>query len=76
MAPALRQRVTVKPGGVIEIRSPDLQPGTTAEVIVLPASAPPRRHSLASCIGMAKGLFATPQDADEFLRRERDAWES
>jgi len=32
---AIRQRVTVQPGGVIEIRSPELTPGASAEVIVL-----------------------------------------
>ncbi len=35
MANAIRQTVRVKPGGLIEIRSPELTPGTVAEVIVL-----------------------------------------
>jgi len=35
MKNAIRQTVKVKPGGVIEIRSPELTPGTLAEVIVL-----------------------------------------
>ena len=35
MANAIRQTVRVKPGGLIEIRSPELTPGTLAEVIVL-----------------------------------------
>lgn len=35
MTNALRQKVKVQPGGVIEIRSPELTPGVTAEVIVL-----------------------------------------
>jgi len=35
MDTALRQRLVVQPGGVIEIRSPELLPGTLAEVIVI-----------------------------------------
>lgn len=35
MVAAIKQHVTVQPGGVIEIRSPELKAGTAAEVIVL-----------------------------------------
>ena len=35
MNAALRQTLVVQPGGVLEIRSPDLPVGATAEVIVL-----------------------------------------
>jgi hypothetical protein len=35
MITALRQKVIVKPGGQIEIRSPELEPGAIADVIVL-----------------------------------------
>ncbi len=31
---------------------------------------------LTSIIGTAKGSFATPEEADQFIRQERDAWES
>jgi len=31
---------------------------------------------LASLIGSCKGMFASPEEADEFLSRERDAWHS
>ena len=41
MVAALRQQVTVKPGGLIEIRSPELEPGSRAEVIVLLAGKSP-----------------------------------
>lgn len=30
---------------------------------------------LTSFIGTAKGCFATPEEADQFIRQERDAWE-
>ena len=35
METALRQKAVVKPGGVIEIRSPELPEGAMAEVIVI-----------------------------------------
>lgn len=35
METALRQKAVVKPGGVIEIRSPELPEGAVAEVIVI-----------------------------------------
>lgn len=35
METALRQKAVVKPGGVIEIRSPELPDGAMAEVIVI-----------------------------------------
>lgn len=35
MVAAIKQRVTVQPGGIVEVRSPELRPGARAEVIVL-----------------------------------------
>ena len=75
MVPALRQKVVVQPGGVIEVRSSELPPGATAEVIVLIESSSDPARSLLFMIGAAKGCFATPADADAFIRRERDAWQ-
>ena len=77
MVNAIKQVVTVQSGGVIEIRSPELPEGARAEVIVIlddGAEAPNR--PLCTIIGTGKGCFATPEEADAFLRKERDAWES
>ncbi|MEO7297139.1 MAG: hypothetical protein ABI042_01035 [Verrucomicrobiota bacterium] len=74
MKTALRQKVVVQPGGVIQIHSPELKSGSSAEVIVLVESA--ERKSLAKLIGTAKGGFSSPQEADAFIHRERDAWPS
>ena len=51
METALRQKVVVKPGGVIEIRSPELPEGAVAEVIVILETA--RGESL----GWPEGFF-------------------
>jgi hypothetical protein len=40
MVAAIRQQVTVKADGVIEVRSPDLRAGDRAEVIVLVEPSP------------------------------------
>jgi hypothetical protein len=55
MVAAVRQIVTIQPGGLVEVRSPELKAGEQAEVIVLvqppvtqPAVAPAgswRRHA-------------------------------
>lgn len=77
MLNGLRKKVTVKPGGLIEIRSPDLPDGAVADVIVIlesPAEQP--RSSLVSLIGAAEGSFATSAEVDEFIHQERDAWDS
>lgn len=75
MTNALRRQVLVQPGGVIQIRSPELVPGTLAEVIVLVEKTPVSARPLSQWIGAAKGGFARPSDVDEFMRREREAWE-
>lgn len=72
---AIRQRVTVQPGGVIELRSPELPPGSQADVIVLLETSPGPEQPLASFIGAGKGGFSSVQEVDAFIRAERDAWD-
>lgn len=73
MLEAIRRCVTVQPGGRIEIIAPELIEGSQADVIVLQARQQ-RRRPLAELIGLAKGAFSTPEDANRFIRQERDAW--
>jgi hypothetical protein len=76
MGEAIRQEVTVEQAGVLVIRSPRLSPGDRAEVtVVIDEGEKPAKHSLKSLIGTGKGCFATPEDADSFIRQERDAWQ-
>jgi hypothetical protein len=81
MATAIKQRVTVKEGGVIEVRSDQLRPGAEAEVIVLlddtlPHATPQSRRTLSSFIGAGKGLFNSVQEVDAHIRGLRDEWEN
>ena len=76
MLKGLRQKAIVKPGGVVEICSPELPAGATVEIIVLISPTDQSKKSLTSFIGSAKGSFATPEEVDKFISQERDAWES
>jgi len=74
MNQAIGQKAIVKPGGIVEIQSDSLPPGATAEASVILETSPVKKTSLTSLIGTARGSFTTPEEADEFIRRERDNW--
>lgn len=75
---AIRTQTVVLPGGVADIRSPDLPPpGTPMEVVVLfgsEAVAKDPQPPLSSLVGACKGMFKSPEEADTYLNRERDSW--
>lgn len=74
MASTVKQKVTVQPGGVVQVQSPELMPGSTADVIVIPDTTALPLSKLVKVIGSAAGGFASPDEVDAFIRRERDAW--
>ncbi|MBR8827775.1 MAG: hypothetical protein DSM107014_07690 [Gomphosphaeria aponina SAG 52.96 = DSM 107014] len=77
MLNGLKQKAIVQPGGVVEIKSNQLREGATVEVIVLVESLfNESSSSLTSLIGSAQGSFSTPGEVDQFIRQERDSWES
>ena len=61
MTNALRQNVVVQPGGVIEIRSPKLLPGTEVEVIVLMESSSAPEAAREARLRELKVLFQATQ---------------
>jgi hypothetical protein len=75
MIQAIRQEVIVQPGGRIEFVAPELTPGARAEVIVLEEAPESRKRPFRSFHGTGKGCYATPEEADAFIRRERDRWD-
>jgi hypothetical protein len=75
MIQAVKQRVTVQADGLIQIHVPEFKHGTIAEVIVLDSSEEAKQTSLTSFIGKGQGSFATAQEADAFIRKERKALE-
>ena len=74
---SIRQNVTVKPGGLIEVRSPELKEGEQAEVIVLldkqPASIACR---LAALDQLQKSLNLDHAMADAWIRAARQERET
>jgi hypothetical protein len=74
MSIAIRRIVTVQSGSRIEIHTPELPPGTQAEVVVLEIPSSASKRSFSALLGQGRGTFATPEEADGFLRRERDQW--
>ena len=75
MIQAIRERVTVKPGGRIEICHPELAAGTEAEIIIMVEHPTVESPPLVSFIGKGKGCFSSADEVDAFIRAERDAWE-
>ena len=76
MKEAFSREVTIQPGGVVRIESPDLPAGARARVVVIvedPGSEPP---PLASLAGRSKSCFKSAAEVDAFMRQERDAWGS
>ena len=76
MTRALRRLVVVQPGGLIQVCSEELSPGTAAEVIILVDTSGLDGRPLESLIGAARGGFATRAEADAFIAGERDRWVS
>ncbi|MBW4550428.1 MAG: hypothetical protein KME35_04875 [Aphanocapsa sp. GSE-SYN-MK-11-07L] len=76
MLNGIRQKVIVQTGGVVELQSPDLPEGAIVEVIVLLEPEIEQSRTLTSFIGAAKGSFLTPEEVDQFIRQERDTWDS
>jgi hypothetical protein len=81
MLQAVKQSVVVELDGRIVIHVPQLKPGTRAEVTVVEQVEPDEDvpaidAGLSSLIGSCRGMFATPEEADDFLLRERAAWDS
>jgi hypothetical protein len=75
MVKAIRQEITVQKDSVIEIHSLALKPGIHVEVILLLEEESSQKGTLLSLLGTGKGSFASSEEADAFIRRERNQWE-
>ena len=75
MVAVIKQVVTVQAGGLIEIRSSQLKPGSQAEVTVSVDEANATSHSrrsLASFVGSGKGAFKSAAEIDAYINEIRD----
>ncbi len=76
MPQALKQQVTVQPGGKLELVCPELEAGQTVEVVILHEPAP-RRRSAWQIIndGPRERLFKTAKEVDDYIAEERASWD-
>jgi hypothetical protein len=73
---SIRQSVIVQPGGVVEVRSPQLKEGAQAEVTIVVEDPSTAHHrTLVSFIGSGVGLFNNAQEIDAHIRELRDEWD-
>ena len=84
--PPMRVRTVVLPGPKIEIAVDGLEVGRAVDVTVLPAdtvdtpavgAANAARRTILEMIEEAPAglLFKTPEEVDDYLRRERESWD-
>ena len=76
MKEAFSQEVTIQPGGVVRIQSPELPAGARARVVVIVEEAGAEPPPLATLAGRSRPVFKTAAEVDSFIRRERDEWGS
>jgi hypothetical protein len=68
MVAAIRQTVTVLPGGVVHFASPELPEGTEAEIIVLLTAPAAPAQRLAAFQALQRSLALTPATTAEWIR--------
>ena len=78
MVGALHRKITVLPGGKIEVIDQALTSGELVDVIILlPESSVTPRRSALDILAEAPGqrLFKTAEEVDDYLQKEREAWD-
>ena len=76
MQKVFHQKVTVLPGGKVEIVSPELEAGQTVDVVVLHESSV-RSRSIMEIIngGPERRLFQTAEEVRAYLAAEKASWD-
>lgn len=78
MVGALHRKITVLPGGKIEVTDQALTSGELVDVIILlPATSAMPHRSAIDILAEAPGhrLFKTAEEVDDYLQKEREAWD-
>ncbi|MFE1744826.1 hypothetical protein [Coleofasciculus sp. H7-2] len=79
MQPALHISTQVLPGNKIEISAPELPVGDAVEVfVILSETSTPSRRSAIDLLDELQGtrLLKTPEEADQYIEEERNAWQA
>ena len=76
MQRAIHRKVTVQPGGRVEVVSPDLEAGQTVDVVVLHESTDQERSIMEILNGGPdRRLFQTAAEVEAYLSEEKASWE-
>ena len=78
MGSAIHIKTRVLPGKKIEVSSGNLEEGQPVDVfVIIPARPHIRRKSVLQMLNStpAPGVFASPDEVDEYIRKERDSWD-
>ena len=76
MQKVLHLKVTVQPGGKLEIVSPELEAGQTVDVVVRHESHVKSRSIMEILnSGPERRLFQTAEEVREYLAEEKAAWD-
>lgn len=79
MSSTVHHRLTVLPGGKIELTDPQLPPGQAVDVFVVVSDVAvvSERPSAIDILAQAPGhrLFQTPDEVDAYVEDERQAWD-
>lgn len=75
----VRKRTTVQAGGQVIVSDPTLHTGTSVEVLIFVLDEPEEpQQSLMDILNSVQGhlLFKSAEEVDQYLREERDSWDS
>ena len=76
---AVREQIAAVKGDMFEVTVMDgnivLHPQDVVARGAVAASLPKRGVDIRQWIGSGRGLFKTPEEADAFIRSERDQWD-
>jgi hypothetical protein len=78
MSSAIHHKLTVLPGGKIELSDPQLKSGQSVDVfVVVPEDKTNDALSALDVLASAPGrqVFQTAEEVDRYLRNEREAWD-
>jgi hypothetical protein len=78
MTMPLQLQTTILPGHRIEIQAPELPEGRTATVVVFVDDSPLPKRRLRDILADYPGgqLFRSAEELDDYLRAERESWDS
>lgn len=70
----IRKRVTIREDGKLEMEAAEFVAGQDAEVVVSVEEHAKPRRKIADYAGKGAGIWKTAEEADAFIRAERDRW--